>query len=260
MGYSSILCTTEDRIAFITLNKPDRRNSLDDVMIRELTEACSAVNRDQGIRVVVLTGKGESFCAGMDLAYLRRFSNLSHEENLDDARNLVRLLVQINQMKKPVIAMVNGPALGGGCGVAAACDFVYAARGNARLGVPEVKLGFVPAVILVFLIKRMGEGRAREFVLRGDILDAETAQGRGLVNEIIEDDVLRPTVRDAALKLAATTSPSSIALTKDLFARIDDMKVGDILDYAANLNALTRKTEDFRKGIASFLGKEKFEW
>jgi methylglutaconyl-CoA hydratase len=260
MTYSSLTCTIEERVALVSLNKPERRNSLDDTMIREITEVFATLNRNTDSRAVVLTGSGTAFCAGMDLGYLQRFSQLGQAENLEDARNLLRMLQIIANIKKPVIAMVNGPALGGGCGIAAACDFVYAGRARATLGVPEVRLGFVPAVILLFLIKRMGEGAAREFVLRGEIIDSASAKSRGLVTEVVEDADLLETVLRFAKQIATTTSPSSITLTKDLFTRFGEMGEHDALDYAANLNALARKTADFKRGIDAFVNKEKLEW
>ena len=260
MDYTSLLYSTENRIATITLNHPERRNALDDVMIKELTDVLTSVNRNTQSRVVVITGAGSAFCAGMDLDYLQKFSLMGHEENLEDAHNLMKMLQLIYNLRKPVIAMVNGPALGGGCGITAACDFVFAGKEKAKLGVPEVRLGFIPAIILVYLIKRMGEGAAREFTLRGDILDASTAKTKGLVTEVIENDQLKPKVYEFAETLARTTSPASLTLTKDLFNRFNEMNVKDAMEYAANLNALVRKTEDFKKGIDSFLKKEKLEW
>jgi len=260
MDYTSLLYSAENRIATITLNHPERRNALDDVMIKELSDVLTSVNRNTQSRVVVITGAVSAFCAGMDLDYLQKYSQLGHEENLEDAHNLMKMLQLIYNLRKPVIAMVNGPALGGGCGIAAACDFVFAGKEKAKLGVPEARLGFIPAIILVYLIKRMGEGAAREFTLRGDILDAATAKTRGLVTEVIEDDQLKPKVYEFAKTLARTTSPASITLTKDLFNRFNEMNVKDAMEYAANLNALVRKTEDFKKGIDSFLKKEKLEW
>lgn len=260
MNFSSLIVQTDHRVATITLNRPAARNALNDIMIREITEAFTFFNRSAEHRVVILTGAGTSFCAGMDLQYLQKYSQLGHTENLEDAKNLMRLLQTIHSTRKPVIAMVNGPALGGGCGLAAACDFVYAGKRNAAFGAPEVRLGFLPALILVFLIKRMGEGKAREFVLRGDVVNAATAQERGLVTEVVADDDLRKTVHDAASFLALHTSASSISLTKEFFSRLAVMNEKDALEYAANLNALTRKTDDFKKGIDSFINKEKLEW
>ncbi|TLY29537.1 MAG: enoyl-CoA hydratase/isomerase family protein [Ignavibacteria bacterium] len=238
MNYTSILLSTRGRVTTISLNRPDRRNALNDVMISELTDAFGTANRDHQIRVVILTGEGLSFCAGMDLEYLRRTSELGQAENLEDARNLMKLLESIHALKKPVAAMVNGPALGGGCGLAAACDFV-----------------FVP-----YLMKRMGESSAREFVLRGEILKAEAAKAKGLVSEVVDDGSLTSKVLEFAYQLARSTSGSSLMLTKELFSRYDEMDTRNAMEYAANLNALARKTDDFRRGIDAFLRKEDIDW
>ena len=152
------------------------------------------------------------------------------------------------------------PAMGGGCGLAAACDFVFGGKSKAQMGTPEVRLGFLPAVILIFLIKRLGEARAREFVLRGSVYNAQEAKDAGLLTDVLPDDELTPFTMEFAAKLATTTSPSSITLTKELFSRFDDLDRSDALDYAATLNALIRKTDDFSKGIQSFLSKVKLEW
>ncbi len=260
MEYSTIQYQITGRTALVTLNRPERRNSLNDVVIRELTDVFNLLQRSQDARVIVLTGAGNSFCAGMDLEYLRKQAEMGQEENMEDAQNLLRLLLAVHNHKKVVIAMVNGPAMGGGCGLAAACDFVFGGTTKAQMGTPEVRLGFLPAVILLFLMKRLGEGRAREFVLRGGVYDAREAKHAGLLTEVIPDDQLLPQTMEFAQKLAATTSPSSITLTKELFSRFDELNRSEALDYAATLNALIRKTDDFTKGVQSFLSKEKPEW
>ena len=260
MSNTLVKTETLDRITTITMNCPERRNALDDVMIRELTDAFLSANRSADCRIVVLTGAGTSFCAGMDLEFLKKYIQLGHGENLEDAKQLMKLLLTINTLKKPVIAMVNGPAMGGGCGIAAACDFVFAAEQKGKFGVPEVCLGFLPALILVYLIKRLGEGRAREFALRGGVVNASEAKSCGLASEVVEDHLLQSSVYGFARELAASTSPSSITLTKDLFARLGELNGKETLEYAANLNALARKTEDFKKGIESFAKKEKPRW
>ncbi len=260
INYSALTYSLQNRIATITLNRPERRNALDDVMIKELLEAFNVANRTSEVRIVILTGAGTAFCAGMDLAYLQKYSQLGHNENLEDARNFMRLLQLIYGLKKPVIAAVNGAAMGGGCGLVAASDFVFAAREKAAIGSPEVRLGFLPALILMFLIKRMGEGRAKEFVLRGDILDASAAERKGLVTQIVDDEKLLSVANEFAEKFSRTTSASSILLTKDLFSRFNEMAMADALEYAANLNALTRKTDDFKKGIGAFMKKQRPEW
>ncbi len=260
MTYTKILYETKQRSSVITLNCPANRNALDDILIQELTDAVNHAGRDQNSRVIVLQGAGETFCAGMDLQYLKRISESEHSANVEDAKALLNLLKTISSVRKPIIAQVNGPALGGGCGIAAACDFVFVAKNKGKLGVPEVKIGFVPAVILFFLTKRMGEGRTREFVLQGKVFDASEAKEAGLATEVVEDEKLTETVFLFAEKLAASTSPTSIALTKELFSRFMEMNAHEVLEYSANLNALSRKTEDFKKGINSFLNKEKLLW
>ncbi|MFI5253786.1 MAG: enoyl-CoA hydratase/isomerase family protein [Bacteroidota bacterium] len=258
--YSDIIITKHNRTGLITLNKPERHNSLNAIMIKELTEGVNSLCRQNEIRVIVVTGAESAFCAGMDIGYVKDSMAKTHEENVEDARNLLKLLLTVQNAKKITIAMVNGPALGGGCGLSAACDYVFAADSKTKFGVPEVKLGFVPAVILSFLMKRMGEGRSREFVLSGEIAEPVKAKWYGLVTDIIPLNQLHSVVFEFADQLAASTSPSSIAFTKELFMRMDEMSYRDGIDFAVNLNAMVRKTEDFKKGMESFLKKEKIQW
>ncbi len=260
MKYTSITLDQKDRVATVTLAQPGRRNALDDVMIRELTDAFLTINRDSATRIAVITGEGKAFCAGMDLGYLRRVSELGEHENLEDARNLLTMLRTIHTLRKPVIAMVNGAAMGGGCGLASACDFVFVSEQHGRLGVPEVRIGFVPAVILFFLIRRMGESGAREFALQGGVLDAAGAVRTGLATEAVAHDRLGARVAEFAAGLASSTSASSVALTKDLLGRLSEMPLSDALEYSAHLNALARKTDDFRRGLDSFGSKEPPVW
>ncbi|TAK57310.1 MAG: enoyl-CoA hydratase/isomerase family protein [Bacteroidetes bacterium] len=260
MNLSTVNYTLEERLGTVVMNRPERRNALNDVMIRELTEAFQSLGRNVACRVIILTGVETTFCAGMDMEFLHMISEKIHEENLEDARNLAKLLQTIYVTRKPVIAMVNGAALGGGCGLATVCDYVFAGKDTAKLGVPEVRIGFVPAIILPFLVKRMGEGRAKEFVLQGEVIDSSTAAARGLVTEVVHDSALSEHVMKFAKTLASTTSANSVALTKELFNRMNELSFKDSLEFTANLNALTRKTEDFKKGIESFLKKEKLEW
>lgn len=258
--FSTIAVKIDSPIVIITLNRPDQRNALNDVMIRELTEALNAVNRASDIRGVILTGAKGAFCSGMDLEYLKASMTKTHEENLEDARNLHRLLKTLHQLKKVSIAAVNGPAMGGGCGLAAACDYVFLAREKGRMGVPETRLGFVPAIILHYLIKRMGSSRTREFVLQGGLATPSEAVAKGLATEVHIDTLLLDECASFARRIASQTSPSSIALTKELFNRFDEMETEQTLEYADQLNALTRKTEDFKKGIESVIKKEDLTW
>ncbi len=260
MNFSTVFYTMDERVATVSMNRPEKKNALNDVMIRELTECLQALGRNTNCRVIVLTGAENAFCVGMDLDFLSQISEKTQEENLEDAKALMKLLQIIYTTKKPVIAMVNDSALGGGCGLAIACDYVFAGMKRAKFGVPEVRIGFVPALILPFLIKRMGEGRAKEFVLQGEVVNAQTAKERGLATEVVDDDTLNERVYSFATTLAKTTSPNAIALTKELFSRLNELSFKDALEFAANLNSMTRKTEEFKKGIESFLKKEKLKW
>lgn len=257
---SSITKTIENRIGLIILNRADYRNALDDTVISELTDVVMQFSRSPDIRVIVLTGDGSAFCSGMDITYLEHSMTKTQEENTEDARNLLKLLLSIHNSRKITIAMVNGPAIGGGCGLASACDYVFAAKEKAKFGVPEVRMGFVPAVILEFLIQRMGEGKTREFVLQGEIATALTAKEYGLVSEVISDDLLQSRVMEFASSLCNSTSPASVTLTKELFSHFDDMNKRAALELAANVNAMIRKTEDFKKGMEAFIKKEKIQW
>jgi methylglutaconyl-CoA hydratase len=260
MTFTSIAYSLEDRIVTIKLNRPPQRNALDDILVKELTDALIAANRNPQVRAIIITGAGDMFCAGMDLRYLSRISELGQQENLDDARELQKLFQVLHNSKKITIAMVNGAALGGGCGIVAACDFVFAAEHNTKIGTPEVKIGFIPAIILPYLIKRMGEGKAKEFTLSGAIMNSRAAQSAGLVTDVFDDNVLQVKTIEFTQALIHSTSPAAITLLKDLFTRHSEMSELDVTEYAVNLNALARKTEDFKKGIDAFLKKEDIHW
>ncbi|MEK9135680.1 MAG: enoyl-CoA hydratase-related protein, partial [Bacteroidota bacterium] len=146
------------------MNRPEKRNALDDMLVKELTSAFVAAGKDQSVKVVILAGAGPAFCAGADLDYLNKVAQFDLEENRADSQQLANLFRVIHELRKPVIAIVNGPALAGGCGLASVCDFVIASEENAKFGYTEVRIGFIPAVVMIFLIKRVGEGKARELV------------------------------------------------------------------------------------------------
>lgn len=260
MKYSSITLTQEGRTAVVTLSRPERRNSLDSLMIRELTAALRGIGNDKEIRAVVLTGAGSSFCSGMDLNYLAKCAKLPRAANLKDARDLMKLLRLVSGLAQPVIAMVNGPALGGGLGLAAASDFVIASRERAFFGAPEARLGFLPAIILIYLIRRMGEGAAKEFVMTGETIDAAHAMARGLVSELAAEGDLRHSAMELSERLSRTSSPESLAMIKEMFSVTHLLMSSKGYEHAAKLNALARATPDFKRGIGSFLAGKKIEW
>ncbi|OGU47559.1 MAG: methylglutaconyl-CoA hydratase [Ignavibacteria bacterium GWC2_56_12] len=260
MDFTRIKYTVDRRTAVITLSRPDKHNALDDIMVEELSAAFQTALRDATVKVVLLRADGESFCSGADLAYLRRISTFDFNQNQKDSLQLMKLFQQIYALRKPVIGLVQGAALAGGCGLATVCDIVIAARETAQFGYTEVRIGFIPALVMVFLLRRVGESRARELTLRGHTIGAEEAMEIGLVNSTVPAIELDEAGRRLADELITRNSGSSMGLVKELLGRIHGMSTTDALEYAANLNALTRMTEDCKKGIDAFLRKEPLQW
>ncbi len=249
----------EDRIAIISLNRPEKRNALNGTMVAELREAFVRAANENAAKVIVLKANGKVFCAGADLEYLQQLQNNTYEENLEDSDNLKELFLSIYRNPKVVIAQVHGHAIAGGCGLASVCDFVYTVP-DAGFGYTEVKIGFVPAIVKVFLLRRIGEGRAKELLLTGEWITAEKALEIGLVNKIVKPAELDKVVRNFARSLCENNSGQSMALTKKMIAEIQSMDLLEATDYAAKMNAQARDTVDCKKGIASFLNKEDLKW
>jgi methylglutaconyl-CoA hydratase len=260
MEFTRILYATGGRKASLTLNRPDKRNALDDVTIKELTTAFSMAGKDPAVKVVTLAGNGPAFCAGLDLEYLARLAKFDLEENRADSFRLANLFRIIVELRKPVIGVINGPALAGGCGLASVCDFVVASREHAVFGYPEVRIGFIPAVVLVFLVKRVGEGRARELVVRGNSIGADEAKQLGLVSMVVPEAALQKTAGALADELLKENSLGAMGLCKELLSKLHGLNLVDSLDFAANMNAAARMTADCRNGVQAFLNKQKMEW
>jgi methylglutaconyl-CoA hydratase len=260
MNYSRIIYQIENRRATIMLNRPEKRNALDDLMIKELATAFTAAGKDQDVKVIILSGAGSTFCAGADLEYLDRISKFDLEENRKDSAQLAHLFRLIYELRKPIIASVNGPALAGGCGLACVCDFVIASEEQARFGYTEVRIGFIPAIVMIFLVKRIGEGRARELVLRGNILTAQEAKEIGLVSMVVPEERLQATVDTLTQELVTQNSLTSMGLCKEMLSKLHGMNLLDALDFAANMNAASRMTTDCKQGVTAFLKKEKVQW
>jgi len=216
--------------------------------------------RDPAVRVVILTGAGDAFCAGADLGYLRTMQGYNLEENRSDSARLAALFRQIYELRKPVIALVNGPALAGGCGLAAVCDFIIASRERATFGFPEVRIGFIPALVTIFLVKRVGEGRARELILRGHTIAADEAERLGLTNTVVAHADLETSALALAEELASRCGPTAIGLCKELLARMSGLSTHEALEVAGNMNAAARMTAECREGIAAFLEKRPLRW
>ena len=252
-----VLLTIADGIARITLNRPEKRNALNQDLIAELKESLRRANQDPEVRLIILTGAGNDFCSGADLAALQKISTASVEENLEDARSLMELFTLIRSVRPPVIAAVKGRALAGGCGLATACDIVLAAR-SSRFGYPEVKIGFVPAMVMAILRRNVSEKRAFEMVTLGAEINAESAASFGLVNQVMDDEAFEDEV-DAFVQRFAQTSSSAVALTKRLLYQTDAMSFEDALQFGADENVIARMSEDVRQGIDRFLNRGRSE-
>jgi methylglutaconyl-CoA hydratase len=256
---SLVMYTVKDRVGYLTLNRPEKRNALSHVLVSELIAAFDRAENDGSVKVVVLNANGESFCAGADLAYLQQLQHFSFDENLEDSRHLKNLFLKIYQLKKVVIAQVQGHALAGGCGLATVCDFVFAVP-EAKFGYTEVKIGFIPALVSVFLIPKIGELKAKQLLLTGEVIKAEEALSRGLINYVVKKEDLERVVFDFASGLINSNSGQSMQLTKQLISRLQSLKLGEGLELAATMNAQARATEDCKAGIAAFLNKQELKW
>lgn len=248
-----VLYQLDGAIAHLTLNRPEKRNALNEALIANLKSNLRQANDDPAVRVVVISGAGQDFCSGADLAALQKISEASVAENVDDARSLMELFILVRQVNVPIVAAVRGKALAGGCGLASACDLILAST-NARFGYPEVKIGFVPAMVTAILRRNVSEKRAFELLTRGAEVSAEEAKQLGLVNQILSDENFEAEVT-AYARGFETVSKSAVALTKALLYQVDGMTFGDALETGVDVNVIARMTEDCRKGIARFLKK-----
>ena len=249
----------KDRIAEIILNRVDKRNALNSEVVIELSKAFNDAEHDENVKVIVLKANGEVFSAGADLDYLKKLQSNSFEENLADSNLLKKLFEQIYSQPKIVIAQVQGHAIAGGCGLASVCDFIFTTP-QAKFGYTEVKIGFIPAIVAIFLIRRIGEGKAKELLFNGDLIDATYAKEIGLINFISTEDKIEEEVLAYADKLCKTTSAQSIALTKQLINNVQDLPLTEALEFAAEMNAHARSTNDCKNGINAFLNKKKIDW
>src|SRR5207253_1502688 len=223
----------------------------------ELQTALDEVERSHA-RVAILTGAGKAFCAGMDLDMLVAIAKQSAAENQEDSRRIAKLLRRIWSFPRPLIAAVNGAAYAGGCGIASLCDFTLAAP-EAKFGYTEVKIGFLPAIVSVFLTRQIGEKRSRDLLLTGRIIDAAQARDYGLVTEVIPADKLMDRANTLADELMGA-SPSSLTRAKHLLTSSAAAGIDHDLERAILENARIRCTPDFQEGLASFLEKRKPVW
>lgn len=250
---SPVLATFDGSVARITLNRPEKRNALNEKLVSGIKAALHKANAEGAVRVVVITGAGQDFCSGADLESLRKVSEASVSENVEDARSLMDLFELIRQLPVPIVAAVRGRALAGGCGLASACDLVLAAS-SARFGYPEVKIGFVPAMVMAILKRNVSEKRAFELLTKGAEISAEEAKQFGLVNQVFNDETFDDDV-NAYVRVFETVSRSAVALTKTLLYQTDGMAFTEALETGVDVNVIARMTEDCRDGITRFTKK-----
>lgn len=249
----------EQRIAYISLNRPEKRNALNPDLVKSLSAAFSKAKQDDSVKVIVLKAIGDVFSAGADLAYLQQLQQNTFDENIADSSALRELFYSIYTSPKAVIGQVEGHAIAGGCGLASVCDIIFSVPA-AKYGYTEVKIGFIPALVACFLVRKTGEARTKELLLSGELIDAKTASAYGLINFIVEKEAIAESVRTYAEKLAAETSAQSVSLTKQLINMAQNLPLEASLDEAVRLNATARATEDCKRGISAFLNKEKISW
>jgi len=259
MSEDLVLYSIEQRIATITINRPEKRNALNAELVTLLTETMIRASEDENVKIIVLKANGQVFSAGADLAYLQKLQQNSYEENLTDSENLRRLFTTIYYLPKMVIAQVEGHAIAGGCGLATVCDIIFSVP-EANYGYTEVKLGFVPAIVSCFLTRKTGETLAKRLLLTGELLPAEKALTYGLITFIADKIEIDQKVREFALNLCNEASANSLMVTKQLIGQTTNPFLEKSLSLAVQINARVRDSEDFNKGVSAFINKEKINW
>lgn len=254
MSYTTLGVDVVDGIARIQLTRPEKRNALNRAMVEELLHALDGLRRREDVRVVSIRGEGKDFCAGADLAEVAETQEMGPEAGLRDAERLGELFVAMRRHPRPIVAVVTGRAIAGGSGLASACDVVLAHE-DAEFGYPEVHLGFVPAMVMTILRRKMGETAAFDLVARGRRIGAAEARRIGLVTEVISGEMFAPAVHEYLAELASRP-PTAVSLTKRLLYGLDHVSFEDGIARGVELNTLARGTSECREGVRRFLKKD----
>src|SRR5215831_1351298 len=249
MEFHTIQLAYDSCIAKITFNRPDKRNALSLRMLDEIVAALDEIERSDSL-VVIFTGAGKAFCAGMDLEELKSLTGKSHANNLEESRRMARFFRRLYDFPQPTIAAVNGAAIAGGTGIAMMCDFTLAVP-ESKFGYTEVRIGFVPALVSSVLVWQVGHKIARDLLLTGRLFAAEEAHRYGLVNEIVPAERLIARAQEIAAQLGEN-SPSSVRATKKLINSFIAKALDEQIAAAVEDNARIRTTADFREGVSSF--------
>ncbi len=256
--YSTIKVHSAQCVGYITLNRPEKRNALNAPMISELHDILDRWLKDSKVKVVVLKGQGKAFCSGADLAYLREMRQFDFQQNKKDSLALGTLYLKMYTFPKPIIAQVEGPALAGGCGLASVCDLILANE-NAKFGYPEVKIGFVAALVSTFLIRQIGERKARELLISGKIISAREALDFGLINQVVDADQMEAVVQNWIHQFLQN-GKQAMQTTKQLFSEFNYQNIEKDIERLSEVNARFRQTDEFSEGINAFLEKRAPKW
>ena len=251
---TELIQSKENSILTLTLNRPNKRNALNDGLVNSLKSALTDANSDSSLRAILINGAGKDFCSGADLSALQKISESDILENLEDAENLRDLFLLMRKVQIPIIAAVHGRALAGGCGLATACDIVLANE-TAQFGYPEVKIGFVPAMVMAILRRNLSEKKSFELITQGFSFSAEEAEKIGLINRVFEEVRFEEKVREY-VSAYEKVSRSAVILSKKLLYQMDGLNFDSALTLGAEVNAIARLTEDCQKGVAKFLNKD----
>lgn len=257
MEYPTIRVTEQGGIATVTLNRPDKRNAISFQLIEDFMLALDRLAQSRA-HILILTGTGKAFCAGLDLEELKLLLGKTYEENVQDSTRMAQVFRRLYEFPKPTIAAVNGAAIAGGTGLATMCDFTLAVP-EAKFGYTEVRIGFVPAIVSSILVWQVGHKVARDLLMTGRLFDALEAHRYGLVNEVVEAPRLLERAHELATALLEN-SPSSLRLTKKLINGFIQHQLDQQIAEAIEQNARIRATADFNEGISSFLEKRKPRW
>jgi len=255
----AIKITRQNAVATLTLNRPEIRNAFDDHMIQTLTQTLRSLQNDDSIKIVVLRGEGDHFCAGANIEWMRRSATLTREGNHQDALKLAQLLHILNHLNKPTIAVVQGSVYGGAIGLVAACDIVVADP-NTKFCFSEVKLGLVPAIVSPYVLAAIGPKASRRYMLTAEVFSAAIAEQLGLIHEVVVKDKLNTRVEQLISEIKKN-GPHALAATKELIFKLSEGK--DALqqaEYTAHLIADLRASEEGQEGLSAFLEKRKPEW
>jgi methylglutaconyl-CoA hydratase len=258
MNYTTVKYEKQNRIARVTFNRPQIHNAFNAMVLTEMQQVFDEIEKDDSIRVVVLTGAGKSFCAGADLNWMRSVVSQSFEQNLAESNALAKLFHAMYSCKRPVIGSINGAAIGGGTGFVAVCDIAIAAQ-SAVFSFSEVKIGLIPACIGPYVIKKIGEGKTRELFITGERMNAERAHEVGLVSRVVDDHQLDSEV-DRLVKFMLSSGPEAVSMAKKLIREVPVMTPKEFKPYTAEMIARLRISDEGQEGMDAFLNKRKPRW